>query len=158
VISVTYYRDPKVIFSSLYSPTLKDSFEENPAEYRSMKESLTLRRFDKKVKTKNYTHDESHIALSPARAHIWKYYIDNAWYYGDDSRFLKTVFESIKNELLARKAEGKLQGITPEEANERLIARLDLDMPKIKTAQIGGKVKQSFSRMPSDLALNQSLR
>lgn len=130
VVAVVFYNDPKVIWRGLYSPKL-EYVGMSPQEEREMFKSFTLRRFDKNVRIRDFSEEEIHVALTPVRTYAWDHYLNNPLYRAHKSKILKTVFDSIVDEVIER---GKTPNITPSPAvqNQRLIDRLDANFAKLK--------------------------
>ncbi|MBC7692890.1 MAG: hypothetical protein H7222_14100 [Methylotenera sp.] len=138
IVSVIYSQNPKVLWQALYTPQYKSLLRDDKKKLAELLQGFTLRRFDKGLRVETYSQTEIHVSLSPTRAYLWKYYISNPLYKHRESRFLKTLQETILQEVTERSRQRDLIDLDPEVLNKRFMAKIDQNFPKIAQPIIGG--------------------
>lgn len=114
VIAVLYVEDLRGVTQALHHTGMDPSLQ-----YQ-----VRARDFSARMRAKGWTREERHEFFGPARSMLGKWVLDRPEYRNNPGLLASRVLQAIEADIRERIADPKLLVLSPEVANERLIAQL----------------------------------
>lgn len=122
LLGILYARDPSV----MHRP------HHYPGESKKSVMSDISRDISYPTESVGWTEVEAHVALNPTGHFIWNRYLSKPGSFENAGQLTETVFKVIAEEIGERLTNPRLRNrMTPEEANQRLIRKLDIALGDI---------------------------
>jgi len=115
-VAVALEGDGKAIYRTLHRTGTKDPIKTKLANARD---------FTRKYSVSRWRATQKHVYFSPTRAYLWKHYLSNPEFRRQPQEIVRKLYLAIRREFLDLYSTGKLEKISPSDANRRMIEAIE---------------------------------